>query len=126
MYGDYYGGMLQNSESVVTDLADKWATVSDSSFSRAKIMGTHCSLTTQMMALILGYRKMKGKLTSQLDAVARMIYLGKNSYNFNRQIFFVELGGFDTHGGQNKNILLFCGNLVLISGISRWRWKKKG
>ena len=104
VWRDYYGGMLQNSESVVTDLADKWADVSDSSFfTRKDPYGNPLFTDYADDGSDIGLSEnVKGKLTSQLDAVARMIYLGKNSYNFNRQIFFVELGGFDTHGGQNK------------------------
>jgi len=45
------------------------------------------------------------RLIEQLEAVAKMIYLGKNTQALgtNRQIFYVSLGGFDTHNEQNSN-----------------------
>ena len=46
--------------------------------------------------------QLNGDLIEQLEAVAQLIHLGSSSskMNFNRQIFFVNFGNFDTHGNQ--------------------------
>lgn len=55
---------------------------------------------------------LKGSLINQLEAVAQMIDLGAGTNKtlgpeYNRQIFMVRLGGFDTHGDQvNKHPIL--------------------
>ena len=36
----------------------------------------------------------------KFEAVAKMIHIGKNIHNLKRQIFYVELGGYDTHANQ--------------------------
>lgn len=60
----------------------------------------------------LGFHSgIKGNLIGQLNNVAKMIYLSKNSKfpsTFNRQIFLVAMGGFDTHSdqlGQHPSLL---------------------
>ncbi len=40
-------------------------------------------------------------LAVQLQTVARMIAAGRNTLGARRQVFFVSLGGFDTHDAQN-------------------------
>lgn len=40
-------------------------------------------------------------LLPQLDIVTRLILAGRNELGLTRQVFFVGLGGFDTHGRQN-------------------------
>jgi uncharacterized protein (DUF1501 family) len=40
-------------------------------------------------------------LANQLRAVARVI-AGRSTLGHNRQVFFVSIGGFDTHSGQNQ------------------------
>jgi uncharacterized protein (DUF1501 family) len=42
-------------------------------------------------------------LALQLSAVAKMISIGKNNLGFNRQVFYISLGGFDTHSGQAED-----------------------
>ncbi len=44
-------------------------------------------------------RRIGGGLIRQMEAVAKMISYGKAN-GLKRQIFFVQLGGFDTHGSQ--------------------------
>jgi uncharacterized protein (DUF1501 family) len=51
---------------------------------------------------------LKGGLIRQLEAVAKMISLSAknrtgNLYGLERQVFFVSLGGFDTHAEQARN-----------------------
>lgn len=42
-------------------------------------------------------------LAQQLQVVARMIDAGRATLGARRQVFFVSLGGFDTHDAQNRN-----------------------
>ena len=66
----------------------------------------------------------KGSLITQLSAVANMIDLTANSVGglggFNRQIFFVQLGGFDTHSSQLNNHPLLLRELSL----ALWKFQK--
>lgn len=66
-------------------------------------------------------QKMKGKLISQLETVAKMIDFGaKNAFgsgNYNRQIFYVKLGGFDTHASQASS------HPTLLRELSLALWK---
>ena len=63
----------------------------------------------------------KGSLIGQLSAVANMIDLTANNVGslsgFNRQIFFVQLGGFDTHSSQLNN------HPILLRELSLALWK---
>jgi len=54
------------------------------------------------------------RLIKQLEAVAKMIHLGKTTQTLgtNRQIFYVRLPGFDTHNSQNNN------HPALLRGLS--------
>ena len=58
-----------------------------------------------------------GRLMSQLGAVAKMIDIGANngfqSNAYNRQIFMVSLGGFDTHSEQDSKHPLLLRELSL-------------
>ena len=47
---------------------------------------------------------MDGKLIEQLESVAHLISLGHKTdlMNYQRQIFYVRLGGFDHHGDQHS------------------------
>ncbi|MGV6810519.1 MAG: DUF1501 domain-containing protein [bacterium] len=61
-----------------------------------------------------------GSLIAQLNAVAKMIHLsasGAFSTPFNRQIFLVSLGGFDTHSAQLSK------HPLLLRELSLGLWK---
>ena len=65
----------------------------------------------------------RGRLISQLEAVAKMVHLGASGSfgeNYNRQIFFVELSGFDTHADQASQHPLLLRELSL--GL--WKFQK--
>ncbi|MCU7828150.1 MAG: DUF1501 domain-containing protein [Candidatus Thiodiazotropha sp. (ex Myrtea sp. 'scaly one' KF741663)] len=66
----------------------------------------------------------KGSLIGQLSAVANMIDLSANNVDsltgFNRQIFFVQLGGFDTHSSQLNTHPLLLRELSL----ALWKFQK--
>jgi uncharacterized protein (DUF1501 family) len=72
----------------------------------------------------LGFtQSVSGKLIRQLEAVAKMIHLaasGNLGTDFNRQIFFVELSGFDTHATQAEQHPLLLRELSL--GL--WKFQK--
>ncbi|MCG7990335.1 MAG: DUF1501 domain-containing protein [Candidatus Thiodiazotropha lotti] len=68
-------------------------------------------------------QSIRGNLIRQLEAVAKMIHLGASGNlgaEFNRQIFFVELGGFDTHATQASQHPLLLRELSL--GL--WKFQK--
>ncbi len=51
-------------------------------------------------------------LAQQLQTVARMIEVGRSgALGLRRQVFFVSLGGFDTHDNQNRNHALLMARL---------------
>lgn len=62
-----------------------------------------------------------GGFIKQLEAVAKMIDLGKNDAfqtgNYKRQVFFVTMGGFDTHSNQST------GHSRLLREMSLGLWK---
>lgn len=61
-----------------------------------------------------------GRLIAQLESVAKMIHLsasGAFGNTFNRQIFMVDLGGFDTHSGQLSK------HPLLLRELSMGLWK---
>ncbi len=73
----------------------------------------------------LGFgQSIKGNFIRQLEAVAKMIDLGAkdvfNSGNYKRQIFFVSMGGFDTHFSQSNRHPLLLRELSL--GL--WKFQK--
>jgi uncharacterized protein (DUF1501 family) len=72
----------------------------------------------------LGFtRTIRGRLLNQLEAVAKMIHLaasGNLGAGNNRQIFFVELSGFDTHASQASEHPLLLRELSL--GL--WKFQK--
>jgi len=99
-----YGSILQKSHTTIDDLYQKWQSVSVDDFfstmdpyNQSLFYPYADSSDTSFLGL---EDSLAGKLISQLDAVARMIHLGKTDYGFKRQIFFVLHGGFDTHGSQ--------------------------
>jgi uncharacterized protein (DUF1501 family) len=66
---------------------------------------------------------LNGGLIEQLQHVAKMIHLSQSGAfptTFNRQIFFVQLGGFDTHGGQKGKHALLLRELSL----ALWSFQK--
>ncbi len=48
---------------------------------------------------------LSGGLFKSMEAVLRYIYLGKNSFGYKRQAFFVSIGGFDFHSAQIEDHL---------------------
>ena len=63
-----------------------------------------------------------GDLIEKLEAIAQLIYLGSSSskMNFNRQIFFVKFGSFDTHGNQAEEHPILLREL----SVALWKFQK--
>ncbi len=58
----------------------------------------------------------RGSLIAQLETVAQLIFLGSSGLlgnNYNRQAFFVQLGGFDNHANQVQDHPLLLRELSL-------------
>lgn len=49
----------------------------------------------------------RNKLASQLHMVARMV-AAREQLGMERQVFFVRMGGWDTHKDQNENFVVLC------------------
>jgi uncharacterized protein (DUF1501 family) len=43
---------------------------------------------------------LNSNIFKDLETTAKMIKIGKNSFGFKRQVFYVSIGGFDFHSGQ--------------------------
>ncbi len=69
----------------------------------------------------LGFNSsLSGKLIQQLESVAKLVHLGANGDlgpGYHRQIFFVQLGGFDTHASQST------AHPLLLRELSLGLWK---
>jgi hypothetical protein len=42
-------------------------------------------------------------LFKSFESIVKMLYISKNSFNFNRQVIYVKYGGFDFHSGQTMD-----------------------
>lgn len=78
----------------------------DAAFGTAPVSGA-CSPNTdpklQYLALLTGNNTFNA-LTLQLQVVARMVDAGMSgATGVRRQVYFVSLGGFDSHDFQNRN-----------------------
>ncbi len=76
-------------------------------------------------AQMLGFRDNVNKgFIPRMETVAKMIELGAkddfNTGNYKRQIFFVGLGGYDTHAGQAEN----HSKLLRELSLGLWKFQK--
>ena len=76
-------------------------------------------------AQMLGFQDNVNKgFIPRMETVAKMIELGANDYfntgNYKRQIFFVGLGGYDTHAGQAGN----HSKLLRELSLGLWKFQK--
>lgn len=104
-FRNLYSRMLNDSMGAVDQLRANWPTIS--SFSAvtnaygAPLFSLPGKLTTG-----LG-KDMSNSLIRQMESVAEMINIGRNTLGLKRQFFVVQLGGFDTHADQvSKHPLL--------------------
>ncbi|MEW8028244.1 MAG: DUF1501 domain-containing protein [Candidatus Thiodiazotropha sp.] len=123
--GDYFKGLynrlLLKSLSTFDYLNSSWQT-------------THIDLTTpdsygqELFSMPtnrqLGFSKnIDGALIKQLASVTKMIHMGASGIlgpGYNRQIFLVRLGGFDTHASQAEHHSLLLRELSL----ALWKFQK--
>ena len=108
--------MLKNSLELDDLLAIYWNSTHKTSFSSKGSYGE--SLFSIPSKTYTGMEdELEGDLIQQLEAVAQLIYLGSSKMSFNRQVFFVNFGSFDTHGNQAED------HPVLLRELSVALWK---
>ena len=116
-----FSGTARKSMSVFDLLNDAWGSHT-LNYSSKDSYGNE--LFSVPSATDLGFENdIKGKLIGQLEAVAKMIDMGVrdnfSSGGYNRQIFMVSLGGFDTHSDQDSKHPLLLRELSL--GLSKFQ-----
>ncbi|OQX02330.1 MAG: hypothetical protein BWK73_43090 [Thiothrix lacustris] len=117
-----YASMSQKSFNTFDQLYNTWTT-NNITYQSTGSYGE--PLFSQLSPNYLGFNgSIQGGLISQLEAVAKMIHLaatGKfNNNAFNRQIFLVSLGGFDTHATQASKHPLLLREL----SVGLWKFQK--
>lgn len=117
-----YGSLLIKSMSTFDVLLNTWDA---NSINYASVGSYGESLFTTPTNSDLGFgTPLGGKLISQLESVAKMIELGAqdrfSTGGYNRQVFMVGLGGFDTHATQSGNHPLLLRELSL----ALWKFQK--
>ena len=115
-FSSVYNRMLKNSLELDDLLAIYWNSTHKTSFSSKGSYGE--SLFSIPSKTYTGMEdELEGDLIQQLEAVAQLIYLGSSKMSFNRQVFFVHFGSFDTHGNQAEE------HPVLLRELSVALWK---
>ncbi|MEW8587379.1 MAG: DUF1501 domain-containing protein, partial [Candidatus Thiodiazotropha sp.] len=113
-----YNRLLQKSVSIFDFLESSWRTT-QIDFAASDSYGRELfSIPTHQQ---LGFAKnINGVLINQLASVAKMIHMGASGTlgpGYNRQIFLVQLGGFDTHARQAED------HPLLLRELSLALWK---
>jgi len=116
-----FGNTSRKSMSVFDLLNDAWDSHTLNYFRKDSYGNDLFSVPS---AADLGFENpIKGQLITQLEAVAKMIDMGvRDSFasgGYNRQIFMVSLGGFDTHSDQASKHPLLLRELSL--GLSKFQ-----
>jgi uncharacterized protein (DUF1501 family) len=120
-FKDLYNHLLQKSVSTFDFLESSWqATQTD--FTTPDSYGQALfSIPTDQQ---LGFASnISGSLIEQLESVTKMIHMGASGVlgpGYNRQIFLVQLSGFDTHASQAENHPLLLRELSL----ALWKFQK--
>jgi len=114
-YFKHYQTKLQESLTLSDMMATNWDSAKDFSSIKDSYGDNLFSIpTTNITQLDVD---LKGNLIEQLEAVAKMIDISSNSLSQQRQIYYVQLGGFDTHSSQNQN------HPKLLRELSLGLWK---
>ncbi|MET0049545.1 MAG: DUF1501 domain-containing protein [Candidatus Thiodiazotropha sp.] len=115
---DFYNRSLNRSLTTFEQLNQSWNAVTLSYATRGPYGEALFDIPD---AQTLGFASsMGGGLIRQLEAVAKMVHLGANGDlgpGYNRQIFYVQLGGFDTHATQSSS------HPLLLRELSLGLWK---
>ncbi|MGB1311222.1 MAG: DUF1501 domain-containing protein [Leucothrix sp.] len=121
-FKNFYNQSLLKSLTVFDSLNEAWQ--DDVSYTAKDPYGN--DLFSVPTAEQLGFSgTLSGSLIKQLEAVAQMIDLGAGASkalgpDYNRQVFMVRLGGFDTHGDQvNKHP-----KLLREISLALWNFQK--
>jgi len=114
-----YGNMIDRSMTSFDTLS---ATLEENSINYSSKGPYGEDLFANVEAADIGFSQgLSGSFTRQLEGVAQMIDLGAkdafNTGNYKRQIFFVTMGGFDTHNNQATR------HSALLREISLGLWK---
>jgi uncharacterized protein (DUF1501 family) len=100
-------GTARQSHVLMADLGGvaQRAMVSESTISAAlaatPTSDTRVGPDTRLQMQDLDGKTIENPLARQLQAVARLV-AARSTLGVGRQVFFVQMGGFDTHDGQNK------------------------
>lgn len=101
-FESHYGNINKTASQLSTLLTTAWSSAPDfSTFSAKNSYGQ--ALFTVPDNSTLGFNThdtLRESIFNQLEATAKMIKLGQSHLSYNRQIFYVQLGGFDSHSGQ--------------------------
>ena len=98
-YKKLYHDKVKHSFSMQDTIVDDWENASPSFSSKNAYGGELFSLPENSTLGIAGSDKVSDSLLTQLKAVAKLAYIGKNK-GLKRQIFYVEQHGYDTHANQ--------------------------
>ncbi len=101
-FKNLYNRMLLRSFELTDVLAEAWEST-DSTFDGLTSSYGHPLFSVPEKNVLGIDDDINGHLIRQLEAVARMIAYSKEQTDIKRQIFFVQQGGYDTHGSQKAN-----------------------
>jgi uncharacterized protein (DUF1501 family) len=120
-FKDLYNRLLLNAVSTFDYLQNSWqATQIDLTTPDSYGQALFSIPTNQQLGFSSNIR---GNLIEQLESVTKMIHMGASGVlgpGYNRQIFLVQLGGFDTHASQANNHPLLLRELSL----ALWKFQK--
>jgi uncharacterized protein (DUF1501 family) len=120
-FKDLYNRKLRNSVSTFEELNKNWHSVEMNYTSTGPYGEELFEVPSQQQ---LGFsNSIDGQLIRQLESVAKMIHLGASGHlgsNYNRQIFFVRLTGFDNHSYQAPD----HPRLLRELSLSLWKFQK--
>ncbi|MCK5872619.1 MAG: DUF1501 domain-containing protein [Methylococcales bacterium] len=98
----HYSELRKHSFLMQDEVADDWETKSPV-FTSVNAYGNPLFSVPEPATLGIGTdEKIKSRLIVQLQAAAKLAYIGKNK-GLKRQIFYVVHGGYDTHSNQTEN-----------------------
>ena len=104
IFESFYAKNSKVTSSLSTLLTEAWSDAPDVESQGSNAYGG--SLFSSPNLDEIGFSEGHGleqKIFKQLEAVAKMIKIGKDNLGYNRQIFYISFGGFDSHSGQAED-----------------------
>lgn len=105
IFESFYAKNSKRASELSTLLTTAWIQAPDVSVLGSNSYGN--GLFSIPNASTLGFsnnsQELSEKIFEQFEAAAKMIKLGESTLGYNRQVFYLELGGFDTHSGQAED-----------------------